>query len=50
MTNAIAILATVMAGLFAIAGFVTLSRELYVVSGTLFLFTAFSIYLRETYK
>ncbi len=50
MTNAIVIVSTVMAGLFALGGFVTLSRKLYVVSGTLFLFTAFSIYIRETYK
>lgn len=50
MTNRIATLATILAVLFAVAGFVTLSRELYVPSGTLFLFTAFSIYLRETYK
>jgi hypothetical protein len=50
MTRAIAILATILAAAFAIAAFVALSMERQVLSGTLFLFTAFSIYIRESYK
>lgn len=50
MENNIVILATVGAVALAITGFITLSMEQFVVSGTLFVLTAFAIYIRETYK
>jgi len=40
--------ATVLAALFALGAFVTLFMQRPVVAGTLFVFTAFSIYVRET--
>jgi hypothetical protein len=48
MDDVIPLMATVLAVAFAAAALVTLSMDLHVASGTLFLFTAFSIYLRET--
>lgn len=48
MANEIATGATVLAGVLAAAALVTLSMELYVVSGTFFVLTAFAIYIRET--
>ncbi len=42
--------ATVLAALFAAGAFVTLFMQRPIVAGTLFVFTAFSIYIRETNK
>jgi hypothetical protein len=50
MANGIVIAATILAAVLALAAFLSLSMELYVVSGTLFVFTAFAIYIRETNK
>ena len=50
MANGIVIAATILAAALALAAFLSLSMELYVVSGTLFVFTAFAIYIRETNK
>lgn len=44
------LVATVLAAVFPIVALVTLSMERHVVSGTFFLFTAFSLYYRETHK
>lgn len=43
-------IATALAALFALGAFVTLFMQRPVVAGTLFVFTAFSIYIRETNK
>ena len=48
MANAVGRIATVLAVALSLAALVTLSMELYVVSGTFFVFTAFAIYIRET--
>lgn len=50
MATRIAQAATVLAVLLAVTAFVTLSMERQVLSGTLFVLTAFAIYIRETYK
>lgn len=50
MPNGIVIAATILAAVLAVAALLSLSMELYVVSGTLFVFTAFAIYVRETNK
>ena len=50
MGNSIALLATVAAAVLAVAAFITLSMELQILSGTLFVLTAFAIYMREMYK
>ena len=41
------LVATVAAGAFAVAAFATLSMQRFILSGTLFMFTAISIYIRE---
>ncbi len=48
MVNAIVVGATVLAALFGVAAFVALASEQFVASGTLFVLTAFAIYIRET--
>ena len=48
MANAVGRVATALAVVLALGALATLSMELYVLSGTLFVFTAFSIYIRET--
>ncbi|MEF8814695.1 MAG: hypothetical protein V5A55_12890 [Halovenus sp.] len=48
MVNVIAIAATVAAALLGVAAFVALSIDRFVLSGTLFVLTAFAIYVRET--
>jgi len=50
MVNVIAVAATVAAALLGISALVTLSMERFVLSGTLFVFTAFAIYIREMNK
>jgi len=50
MGNSIALFATVTAAVLAVAAFITLSMELHILSGTLFVLTAFAIYIREMYK
>lgn len=47
MVNYIVYGATVLAAVSALAAFLFLSMERYVVSGTFFVLTAFSIYLSE---
>jgi len=47
MVNVIAVVATVAAALLGVAALVTLSMERFVLSGTLFVLTAFAIYIRE---
>lgn len=42
--------ATVLAALLAVGAFVTLFMQRPIVAGTLFVFTAFAIYIRETNK
>jgi len=48
IVNGIELWATLAAVAMAITAFVTLSMELYVVSGTLFTLTAVAIYIKET--
>lgn len=48
MVDLVPTAATVLAALLAIAAFVTLFMQRPVVAGTLFVFTAFAIYIRET--
>ncbi len=48
MANTIVLGATVLAAVLGLAGFVTLAMQEFVLSGTLFVFTAFAIYIRET--
>lgn len=48
MANTVTILATLLGVVLAIAAFVALTMEMHVLSGTLFTFTAFAIYIRET--
>lgn len=48
MANAVVLVATLVALVMAIAAFLTLAMELYVVSGTFFVFTSIAIYVRET--
>lgn len=50
MVNVIPLVATATAVILFLAALVTLSMELYVVSGTFFMFTSFAIYIRERYK
>lgn len=50
MDVSIATVATIAAVVFAAGAFVLLARELHVASGTLFMLTAISIYIRETRK
>ncbi len=47
MADTVVLLATLVAIVLGIAGFVTLTMEMHVVSGTFFMFTAFAIYVRE---
>ena len=50
MVNLNAVAATVAAALLGIAALVTLSVDRFVLSGTLFVLTAFAIYVREMSK
>lgn len=47
MVNVIAFVATALAIAFFVVALVTLSMERHVIAGTFFMFTAFSIYIRE---
>lgn len=47
MSNRTATLATIAAGALAIAAIATLTMGRHVISGTLFVLTAFAIYIRE---
>lgn len=47
MANAIVLGATVLALLLGVSAFVTLAMQMPVASGTLFVLTAFAIYVRE---
>jgi len=50
MENGIVLFATIAAAVLAVTAFITLAMELHVLSGTLFVLTAFAIYIRETKK
>lgn len=50
MDDPIPRVATVLAALLAVGAFVTLFMQRPIVAGTLFVFTAFTIYIRETNK
>lgn len=50
MSDRIVLAATVAAAVFAIAGLAAASMNRLILGGTLLLFTAFSIYIRETHK
>lgn len=50
MSRPIVIGATVVAALLAVAAFVMLLMEQLVISGTLFMFTSFALYIRESNK
>jgi len=50
MANVVALATTGLAVVLAAAAFVTLAMQQHVASGTLFVFTAFAIYIREMNK
>jgi hypothetical protein len=50
MANLVKIAATIGGVLLMLGALVTLSMEQYIASGTLFMFTAFAIYIREMHK
>lgn len=49
MNGVVRPVATALAGVLAIGGVIALVAQRVILSGTLFLFTAFAIYVRETY-